>query len=115
MTMAEVIVVASDGAFKHSLVFVLESGGFRVLPYGSLEAALAPPQVHGVECAVVDEEAISEREHARQLIRNFACPVILLVEHSGISPPDGTLTYLTKPFLGEPLLQAVHEAVAGKF
>jgi FixJ family two-component response regulator len=114
MTMAEVIVVASDVAFKHSLVFVLESDGFRVLSYGTLEAALAPPPTHDVGCAVVDEEAIFDQQHAQRLFRTFARPVILLVDHSPISPSVGAVRCLTKPFLGEPLIQAVHEAV-GKF
>lgn len=113
MTMGEVVVVASDAAFRHSLVFVLESGGFRVLPYGTLDAALASLRNHGVECAVVDEEAISDREYARNLFRAFARPIILLVDCSRASPEAGMVRYLTKPFLGEPLLRAVQEAVAG--
>lgn len=112
MTIAEVIVVASDAAFRHSLVFVLESGGFRVLSDGAL-GALASPRSLGAGCAVIDEEAIPDRKQARQLFRTFARPVILLVERSRNSP-SGAVRYLTKPFLGEPLLQAVHEAIGGK-
>jgi FixJ family two-component response regulator len=111
MTMAEVIIVASDAAFKRSLVFVLESGGFRVLQYTTLEASLASPQIHDVGCAVVDEEAI--RGYAQNLSIAFGCPVILLVDQPRPSPNAGAVKYLTKPYLGEPLLQAVHEAVTG--
>lgn len=111
MTIADVIVVASDAAFRHSLVFVLESGDFQVLPFGTLDAALASTRHYG-ECAVIDEEVITDREHAKKLIRTFARPVILLVDNTHTFPDVDMVRYLTKPFLGEPLLRAVYEAVA---
>jgi len=115
MATAEVIVVAPDVAFRHSLIFVLESGGFRALSCDSLEAAFTSSQAHGVGCAVVDDEAIRSWQYAQKLFGSFACPVVLLVGHSRISPDVSFVRCLAKPFLGEPLLQAVQEVVAGKF
>jgi len=113
MASAEIIVVTPDAAFGHSIIFVLESGGFRVLSYGSLDMAFTWAQARDVGCAVVDEEAILDRHHAQKLFRSFARPVILLVDHFRESPGVPLVRCLTKPFLGEPLLEAVQDAIAG--
>lgn len=115
MATAKVIVVTPDVAFRRSLVFVLESSGFRVLAYGSLDAAFTLTQGHYVGGAVVDEESIHDWQHAQTLFKSFAHPIILLVDHFRISPNVSFVRCLAKPFLGEPLLQAVQEAIAGKF
>lgn len=115
MAAAEVIVVAPDEAFRHSLVFVLESGDFSVLPYGSLAAGFASHQVHDAQCAVVDEEAIDSWVSARLLFKSFARPVILLANPLRATPEAPFVTCLVKPFLGKPLLEAVQQAVTGDF
>jgi FixJ family two-component response regulator len=114
MATCKVIVVTPDVAFRRSLVFVLESSGFRVLAYGSLDAALTLTQDHCVGCAVVDEDSIRDWQHAQPLFESFAHPIILLVDHLHASPNGSFVRRLAKPFLGEPLLHAVQEAIAGK-
>lgn len=109
---AEIIVVAPDVAFRHSLVFVLESGGFAVLSYGSIETAFASPQVRDARCAVVDEEAIDSWQSARGLFEGFARPVVLLVSFLRAAPEAPPVRCLAKPFLGMPLLEAVQQAIA---
>ena len=115
MATAEVIVVTPDVAFGHSLIFVLESDGVRVLSYGALDSAFTAPQARDVVCAVVDEEAIYDWQYAQKLFRSFARPVILLADQFGASPGVPLVRCLAKPFLGEPLLQAVQDAIGGKF
>jgi FixJ family two-component response regulator len=113
--MAQVIVVTPDVAFMHSLTFVLESGGVRVLSYGALDPAFGSTQARHVGCAVVDDEAINDWQYAQELFRSFRNPVILLVDQ--YCPPLDVpyARCLAKPFLGEPLIQAVQEAITGKF
>lgn len=113
MAAAGIIVVAPDAAFRHSLVFVLESGGFRALPHDSLEAAFTRQRAHDAQCAVVDEEAIDSWLFARRLFNGFAKPVILLASLPGVPPEAPFVTCLVKPFLGKPLLDAVQLAIDG--
>ena len=115
MAAAGVIVVAPDLAFRRSLVFVMESGGFRVMSYGSLDAAFTLAQAHDASCAVVDEDSIRDWQYAQKLFGTFARPVVLLVDHFRVLPNMHSVRRLTKPFLGEPLLQAIQEAILGKF
>lgn len=112
--MAQVIVVTPDVAFMHSLTFVLESGGVRVLSYGTLDPAFGSAQARHVGCAVVDDEAIHDWQYAQELFRSFRHPVILLMDQ--YCPPLDVpyARCLAKPFLGEPLLQAVQDAIAGE-
>ena len=112
--MAEVIVVVSDLALKHSIAFVLESAGLRVLSYRTVEAALEPPQSRTAACAVIDEDAIVKPDRARALVTIFGRPVIVLTDNSHMSASLGTSLSLTKPFLGEPLLRAVRQAIGGE-
>jgi hypothetical protein len=112
--MAQIIVVTPDVSFMHSLTFVLESGGVGVLSYDALDPAFRSPQARHVGCAVVDDEAISDWQYAEDLFRSFRHPVILLMDQ--YCPPRDVpyARCLAKPFLGEPLLEAVHDAISGK-
>ena len=112
--MAQVIVVTPDADFRHSLTFILESGGVGVLPFGALDPAFGSPQTRHVGCAVVDDEAVHDWQYAQELFLSFRRPVILLMDQ--YRPPPGVLyaRCLAKPFLGEPLLQAVQDAITGK-
>lgn len=113
--MAQVIVVTPDAAFRHSLSFVLESGGVGVFSYGALDPAFGSRQARDAGCAVVDDQAIHDWQYAQELFRNFEHPVILLMDQFRVSRDVPYARCLAKPFLGEPLLQAVQDAIAGKF
>jgi hypothetical protein len=112
--MAQVIVVTPDVAFRHSLTFILESGGVAVLSYGALGPAFGTPQANHVGCAVVDDEAIHDWQYAQELFRSFSHPVILLIDQCHQPQDVSYARCLAKPFLGEPLLQAVQDAIAGE-
>ena len=112
--MAQVIVVTPDVAFRHSLTFVLESSGVTVLSYGALGPAFGSPQAHHVGCAVVDDEAIHDWQYAQDLFASFRHPVILLIDQYRSPQEVPNARCLAKPFLGEPLLQAVQDAIVGR-
>lgn len=109
MSANEVIVVAPDAAFRHSLVFVLESGAFRVSPFAGINEAFASTGPDGFLCAVVDEDAVDDWAYARAQFERFGRPVVLLVG-SHLKFAVGPEKLVAKPLLGEALLQAVHEA-----
>ncbi len=112
--MAQVIVVTPDAAFRHSLTFVLESGGVAVLAYGALDPAFGSPQARHAGCAVVDDEAVHDWRYAQELFRSFERPVVLLMDQYRAPRDVRYARCLAKPFLGEPLLQAVQAAIAGE-
>jgi hypothetical protein len=90
---------------------MLESGGFGIVAYASLAAAFESPAILDAGCAVVDEEAIGDRQRAHALFRRFARPIILLVSVFHETPDAPGVKNLTKPLLGESLLDAVRHAV----
>lgn len=112
--MVQVIVVTPDVTFRHSLTFVLESGGVGVLSYGALDPAFGSPQARDADCAVVDDEAIHDWQYAQALFASFRHPVILLTDQYRSPQEVPYARCLAKPFLGEPLLQAVQDAIVGK-
>ena len=112
--MAQVIVVTPDVAFRHSLTFVLESSGVEVLSYDALGPAFGSPQAQHVGCAVVDDDAIHDWQYAQGLFASFRHPVILLIDQYRSPQEVPYARCLAKPFLGEPLLQAVQDAIVGK-
>jgi hypothetical protein len=111
--MNDVIVVAPNAALRHSIVFILESGGFRAFPCAAVDMALSSPPMEPAACMVVDEEAIADWRGAREHFAGFAKPVILLVSSLSRAPEAPFATCLLKPFLGEPLLEAVQNAIGG--
>lgn len=113
MATTDVIVVAPDRVFRRSIVFMLESGGFGAVPHASLSAAFGSHAPPGGVCAVIDEEAIGDRQRAHGLFRRFARPIILLVSIFHETPDFPGVKNLTKPLLGESLLDAVRHAVGG--
>jgi hypothetical protein len=113
MPMNDVVVVAPNAALRHSIVFVLESGGFRVFPCALVETAFSSSQMELAACMVVDEEAIVDWRGARADFAGLAKPVILLVSSLSRAPDAPFATCLLKPFLGEPLLHAVQNVIGG--
>jgi hypothetical protein len=91
----------------------LESHGFNVIAHHFLLDAFASPHADAVACAVVDDEAIDDWKRAFDEFRRFAKPVIVLVTFARAKPELPGVSLLAKPFLGEPLIKAVRNAVAG--
>lgn len=109
---ATVLVAAPDAAFRHSLVFALESDGFTVHAHAQATDAFASRQVGEAVCAVIDDDAIGDWTLASRQFDQFGRPVILLVGFLRAVPVLPFARLVMKPFLGEPLIEAVRNAVA---
>lgn len=114
MAEPEVILIAApDTSFRHSLEFALESDGFRVYAHSYASDALTSVDARRAACAVLDDDAIGDWEQTREQLNSFAKPVILLVGLFHTTPDLPFVKPVMKPFLGEPLIEAVRRAVAG--
>lgn len=109
---AKIIVAAPDEAFRRSLVFALESDGFTVNPHAQAAEAFASPQACHAACAVIDDDAVNDWTQASRQFDRFGRPVILLVGFLGKLPLPAQARFVMKPFLGEPLVEAVRDAIA---
>ena len=107
------LVAAPDKALRDSLQFLLECDGFTVETHVSAMTAFASPRVTEAACAVIDDRAIDEWRSMPGHCRAFAKPIILLVSLFRPVPDLPHVRLVTKPFLGEPLIDAVQKALAG--
>lgn len=110
-----VLVAAPNEVFRRSIVFVLASERLETDAYRYANSAFASTQAEYAVCAVIDDEAVERWEDAPAQFERFARPVILLVNLFGQVPDAPLLRQLVKPFLGEPLIKTVRDAIAGAF
>lgn len=108
-----VLVAAPDAGLRHSIEFALAIGRFRADSHCYATPAFASRYANQAVCAVLDDEAIESWVEAPVQFEHFARPIILLVSLFRKVPDFTALTILRKPFLGEPLIMAVRDAVAG--
>jgi DNA-binding response OmpR family regulator len=113
MATTEILVVASDAALGRSIAFALESGGFKASVHRSMDEAILSPQAGHAACLVVDDDAIGDWNSAGEQFDRFARPVILLVDLFHSTPGFPLARCVRKPFLGEPLIDAVWDVIAG--
>jgi hypothetical protein len=114
MASSDVVLLAvADVDLRRSLEFLLGSAGFQASPYPSMVEAFESADARHAVCAIVDDAAVEDWIQARKAFRIFARPIILLVTFFRAMPELPQLKILLKPFLGEPLLDAVRHAVAG--
>jgi|SRR5690606_25137148 len=107
-----VLVAAPDAGLRRSIEFALASGRFKTDAHGYATSAFASSYANQAVCAVLDDEAIEDWRKAPAQFVDFARPIILLVSPFRLAPDAPLLTVLRKPFLGEPLISAVRDAVA---
>lgn len=110
---AIILVAAPDAAFRRSLAFALESDGFTVNTYAQATDAFASRLARDAACAVIDDEAVDDWKLASRQFSQFGRPVILLVGSSRTPPVLPFTKFVVKPFLGEPLIEMVRNAMAG--
>ena len=114
MTALEIVLVAApDRAFRHSLEFALESAGYRTNAYLSATGAFDSGSARDALCAVIDDLAVEDWKVAPEQLLRFGKPVVLLVNLFRNPPPLPRVTLVMKPFLGEPLIEAVRNAIGG--
>ncbi|MBX9465308.1 MAG: transcriptional regulator [Aquamicrobium sp.] len=102
-----VLVVVPDPELRRSVEFALEAEGFHVDSYALLTAALRSGGVEHCACAIVDENAVSERSGIGNRLELIPQPVILLVDTLRSVPQTPHVTILTKPLLGRGLVDTV--------
>lgn len=114
-------VVDDDTAFRRSLVFLLESVGWRVAAHASAEDFLAacemPPEDLG--CLVLDiRMPMMSGLELQQALRNrgWLTPIVFITGHGDIelavqAMKRGASDFLEKPFKDQALLDAVALAV----
>lgn len=107
-----ILVAAPDVDFRQSLAFALRSDGFRVFAYPKAVDAFISQQAQEAACAVIDDDAVVRWDEAHEQFSAFAKPVILLIGLFVTAPELPGIIPLVKPFLGEPLIEAVRNAVA---
>ena len=110
-----VLVAAPNAAFRRSVVFVLASEHLETDVHRYATGAFASPVARQAVCAVIDDEAVESWEDAPAQFEHFAKPIMLLVDLVGKGPDAPLLRQLVKPFLGEPLVKTVRDAIAGAF
>lgn len=105
-----VLVVAPDQAMRRSLSFALEAEGYRVDAMPGLHFGAFPPAGVETACAVVDEDALTDRKNPALELSGLDLAVILLVEQRRHLPALPRLSIIEKPPLGRDLIDAVAAA-----
>ncbi|MHB1142343.1 MAG: response regulator transcription factor [Sulfuricaulis sp.] len=116
---ALIYVVDDDAALRRSLVFLLESVGWRVVAYASAEEFLAAHRSGVPGCLVLDIRMLSMSGLELQQVmraKGIALPVIFITGHGDVSQAvqamkQGASDFIEKPFKDQVLLDAVAHAV----
>ncbi|MCO5160136.1 MAG: hypothetical protein M9939_03300 [Mesorhizobium sp.] len=106
-----VLVAAPDGVFRRSLQFALESAGFATDGSPRAAGAFASKAAGQSVCAVIDERAVDDWRHVGDSFRRYGRPVVLVADRVDGKTVLPNVTVVLKPFLGEPLIEAVKNAI----
>jgi FixJ family two-component response regulator len=116
---ATVCIVDDDPSVLKALARLIRTAGYRVETYDRASAFLDGRLPEGPKCLVLDLRmpGLSGLELQRELAaRSLSMPVIFLTGHGDVpssveAMKAGALDFLTKPVLGEALLEAVRSAL----
>jgi FixJ family two-component response regulator len=114
-----ILVVEDDASMSQAIERILRAGGFEVALFASAEAALEADIARIADCLVLDIRlpGISGLELYRQLARcGSAVPVIFVTAHDEPALREeaqrlGAKGFLSKPFPGRMLLDAIAQAL----
>jgi FixJ family two-component response regulator len=122
MTLSDpiVFVVDDDPAIRESVKRLIMSVGLRVETFGSTREFLAMTRPQAPACLVLDVRLpdVSGLEFQRELAdTNVQIPIIFVTGHADVpmtvrAMKAGAVEFLTKPFRGQELLDAIQEAIA---
>jgi FixJ family two-component response regulator len=122
MTLGEpiVFVVDDDASVRESVKRLIASVGLRVETFGSTREFLDRKRPEAPACLVLDVRLpdVSGLEFQRDLATaNFHIPIIFITGHADVpmtvrAMKAGAVEFLTKPFRGQELLDAIQEAIA---
>lgn len=118
-TVPIVYVVDDDTAAREAIRSLLRSVGLRSELFGSASEFLAKPCADATSCLVLDVRlpGVSGLDFQRELAaRNIAIPIIFITGHGDIpmsveAMKAGAVEFLTKPFRGQALLDAIQKAL----
>jgi FixJ family two-component response regulator len=115
----KVLVVEDDDSLRAAIERLLEAAGFQVVAYASAEALLTDTAAEGAVCVVSDLKlpAMSGLQLLAELRARGGWPPVILVtayDAPGLrekAVQRGAAAYLTKPFRGTALLDAVKAVI----
>lgn len=119
-TASRVVVIDDDDSMRKALQRLLVAAGFGSVGYASAEAFLREEPDPGADCVVCDQNlpAMSGLELLDALRRRRGEVRLILItafDSPGLGQcavRNGAAAYLTKPFVGLALIDAVHSAIA---
>lgn len=114
-----VFVIDDDAFVRASLEGLLKSAGLRSETFETAEEFLHTKRPDGPSCLVLDVNlpGISGLDFQRELTgRGVQIPIIFITAHGDIpmsvkAMKSGAVEFLTKPFVDQDLLDAVHQAL----
>jgi DNA-binding NtrC family response regulator len=119
-TSAPVYVLDDDESVRESVGSLIRSAGWRVETFASAQEFLARARTEVPGCLVLDVQlpGLSGLDLQQRLAKaDVQIPIIFLTGHGDIpmsvrAMKSGALEFLTKPFDGEALLDAIRQAIA---
>jgi FixJ family two-component response regulator len=114
-----VFVIDDDADTRESIQSLLKSVGLRSACFGTAQEFLRRKLPDGPSCLVLDVRlpGVNGLDFQRQLAdAGFQIPIIFITGHGDIpmsvkAMKSGAVEFLTKPFLDEDLLSAIHHAL----
>ena len=114
-----VLVVDDDRSVRDSLRRLIASVGMTMEAFPTAQAFLSTPRRDAPDCLVLDVRlpGLSGFDLQRELVKTDATrPIIFLTGHGDIPMPvramkAGAIEFLTKPFRGQDLLDAIRSAI----
>ncbi|MGA3236726.1 MAG: response regulator transcription factor [Bryobacteraceae bacterium] len=115
-----VFVIDDDEAVRDAVRKLIASVGLRVETFGSTREFLSRERPEAPACLVLDVRLpdVSGLEFQRDLAEaNIHIPIIFITGHGDVpmtvrAMKAGAVEFLTKPFRGQELLDAIQEAIA---
>jgi len=115
-----VFVVDDDAGVRDAVQKLIASVGLRTETFGSTREFLSRKRTDGPACLVLDVRLpdVSGLEFQRELAEaDIQIPIIFITGHGDIpmtvrAMKAGAVEFLTKPFRGQELLDAIQEAIA---
>jgi FixJ family two-component response regulator len=114
-----VAVIDDDASFRGSLVRLLKSEGFQVIPFASADDFLADRASEQLVCAIIDLRmpglsGLELQQRIKEMLPHVS--VVFLTGHAGV--PDsvdamkaGAVDFLEKPVMDEELFTAIRRAI----
>jgi FixJ family two-component response regulator len=118
-TTPTVFVIDDDAGMRASIQGLLKSAGLRSVSFGAAEEFLRSKRPDGPSCLVLDVSlpGVNGLDFQRELTdAGVQIPIIFITGHGDIpmtvkAMKSGAMEFLTKPFLDQDLLDAIHQAL----